>query len=63
MCKQIVGFTAQDMAAGLDQGNFSGKAVKTEDGTIWIPVTITPFEAALTGVTLGYKREDKVCSR
>lgn len=51
------------MTAGLDCGNFFGKAVKTDDGTIWIPVVMTPWEAACAGVTLGYKRGDKVCSR
>lgn len=63
MCKQIVGFSANDMAGGCDTGNFSGKAVKTKDGQIWIPTTMTAWEAACQGVALGYKRGDKVCNR
>jgi hypothetical protein len=63
-CQQIVPMTIWDVAAGLDRCNQGlNKAIKTADGTYWAPANLTPMEAAATGLTLGYVRGDRVCSR
>jgi hypothetical protein len=63
-CQQIVPMTFWDMAAALDRCNQgTAEAIKTADGTYWAPTDLTPMEAAMQGVTLGYRRGDRVCER
>jgi hypothetical protein len=63
-CQQIVPMTIWDMAAGLDRCNQGrDRAIKTADGTYWSPTDLTPMQAAIQGLTLGYKRGERICER
>jgi len=54
--------TIWDVAAGLDRCNQGrDKALKTADGTYWAPTDLEPMDAALIGITLGYRRGDRIC--
>lgn len=64
MCQPIVPMTIWDLAAGLDRCNQGmDKTIKTADGNYWFPTDMTPMQAAMTGVKLGYRRGNEVCER
>lgn len=63
-CAQVVPFTIWDIAAGLDRSNQGrGNVVKDCYGRLWEPTKLTPMEAAMCGLKIGYLRDGKICDR
>jgi hypothetical protein len=53
-----------DYASGKDRsGQSRENAIKTADGSYWWPTDMSPMQAVIAGVTLGYKRGDKICDK
>lgn len=63
-CQQIVPISIWEVAAGLDRCNQgASKTLKTADGRYWAPCNLTPMQAAMQGLVLGYRRGDKICDK
>lgn len=64
MCQTIVTMSIHDYASGKDRsGQSRENAIKTADGSYWWPTDMSPMQAVIAGVTLGYKRGDKICDK